>query len=131
MKLEDILKKIEGSNSFLEVALDRYLKERKIIDMQLERFHNNCDDKVAFIKKVINKYNSKEYKDRWYKRGIEPMEDLYWFLYDYATIYGREANGKEYDEYAHMFTSNMFIIEEGYAFMRVDGQGSHIDVFKI
>ena len=131
MKLEDIKKAIHDDDELYEKFVKKYIQVTKIENMQLERFHNNCDDKVAFIKKVINKYNSKEYKDRWYKRGIEPMEDLYWFLYDYATIYGREANGKEYDEYAHMFTSNMFIIEEGYAFMRVDGQGSHIDVFKI
>ena len=42
-----------------------------------------------YIQKVINKYTSDSYQDRWYNRGIFPEEELYCWLYDYAYKYGK------------------------------------------
>jgi len=131
MKLKDVKKAIDENDELFNKYIEKYINVTKIENMQIERFYKKCQNKSDFIEKVIKKYKSKEYENRWYKRNIEPPQNLYWFLYEYASTYGIEANDDEYKEYAHMFTSNIYIIDEGYAFMRVDGQGSYIDVFKI
>jgi hypothetical protein len=65
-----------------KIATDKYfekVKNRHDIQLkQLERLHqsNNFN---SFIEKVILKYESEKYVKRWYNRGIEPPEELYWF----------------------------------------------------
>ncbi len=42
-----------------------------------------------YIQKVIDKYSSKSYKDRWYNKGCFPEEELYFWIFDYAYKYGK------------------------------------------
>lgn len=118
----------EGKES-INQYFDDILKKNEIRMSQLERLHLNFSDEQKFsefVDKVVAKYESKEYRYKW--QGDAPS-GLYYFLYDYAVNYGREANEDEYSEYAHEFTDNIFFIH-GYYFMHYSGQGSFVDVFK-
>jgi len=117
----------EGKKSMEQFCLN-IVKTEEVLNNQLERFHKNNNFK-EFIEKVIIKYDSDNYKDRWYYKGIQPPEDLYWFLYEYAVKYGRECKKKEWKKYSNNFTSELYYIN-GYYFNRMDGQGSIIQVIK-
>jgi len=105
------------------------IKQREnIANNQIERLKGKSPEYfIQFTKQVIEKYNSIEYNDRWYKRGIEPPQDLFWFLYEYAKKYGRECTEQEWEKLSSMFTSDLRFCE-GYYFERMDGQGSVIDI---
>ena len=122
------LKSDEGHKSITDF-FDKVAKEESIKAKQLERFHKfgNFSD---FVEKVIVKYTSEEYTERWYKRGFEPQESLYWFLYQYAEKYGRKCNKTEHKKYGNMFTSGLFFCD-GYFLNRMDGQGSVIKITKL
>ena len=64
-----------------------FLQSRK--DQYLSWFDSIGPEKRAYyIQKVIDKYESKEYKDRWYSRGYFPQENLFWYIFDYAYYAG-------------------------------------------
>ena len=123
----------EGQKQAAEFAEKWFAaKERKenIIDSQIERFHKNYSSRFSeLIDKVDKKYNSKEYRNRWYKRGIEPHEELNWFFYLYAQKYGREATRLEWTKYSNTFTSELYYCL-GYFFNVMNGQGTVIHIIK-
>lgn len=122
----------EGQKSLEEFAA-QLQKEQELLDYQLHHFHKDYSaDFDNILEKVAKKYNSDDYQNRWYKRGIEPPYDLYWFLFYYAERYGDECvpEGKYWQEYGNMFTSAMYQVN-GYIFQRMDGQGSIIQINKI
>lgn len=126
-KLRNFFESEEGqekTRKYFQKLADR----EEIIDKQLERLHNSGNF-VEFTEKVIAKYSTKKYRNRYFNRGIEPSEDLFWFLSDYAEKYGRECSDEEWDEYANMFTSSLYYCD-GYYFGRMDGQGSVMKVIK-
>lgn len=128
-KLVEWLKTEEGKADLEEFFAEKK-KEQDNLDGQLHRFHKDYSaDFDTIVEKVIKKYESDEYKDRWYNRGIEPPCDLYWFLFYYAEKYGDECTpeGRYWKEYGNMFTSAMYQIN-GYTFQRMDGQGSVIKI---
>ena len=127
-KLQEFLESEEGQKRIADFAnkLDR---EEEIVTRQLERFKDRLGNFEQFTEKVIEKYSSDKYRDSWYSRGIEPPEDLFWFLFQYAEKYGRECNEEEWNQYGNMFTSALFFCN-GYYFNRMDGQGSVIKVMK-
>lgn len=100
---------------------------------QVEKFYdkykNNIDE---FTSKIIDKYSSKSYKDRWYNRGIEPPEDLYFFLYDIASKYGRKFTKSEYNrtKKSLYFTHDHVYVLGSYCFEKINGQGTAIIVQK-
>lgn len=108
--------------------IEKLEKEKEIETKQLERF-NRLGNFSEFTEKVIAKYSSDKYRDYWYNRGIEPPEDLLWFLFQYAEKYGRECNEEEWVKHANMFTSALYFCN-GYYFNRMDGQGTIIQVTK-
>lgn len=110
-----------------------FAKEKRyalISNSQLERFKTKFGNRLTeIIEKVEIKYDSSKYRDSWYKRGIEPPEELYFFLFDYAVKYGREANGKEWEKYANTFTSELYYID-GFFFNKMNGQGTVVKIEK-
>lgn len=126
-KMSDWLDSEEGQKSIANFV-DKINKEDEIKTKQLERF-NRFENFELFTEKVIDKYNSAKYRDNWYNRGIEPPEDLYWFLFYYAEKYGVECNEEEWKQYGNIFTSALFFCN-GYYFNKMDGQGSIIRVTK-
>lgn len=127
-KLSEFFNSEEGKKSVTDFA-QKIKREADIKTNQLERF-NRRGNFVDFVEKVIVKYDSDKYRDGWYNRGIEPPEDLLWFLFYYAEKYGRECSIEEWDLYGTPFTSNLFFCN-GYYFNRMDGQGSYIKVAKV
>lgn len=117
----------EGKKSIAEFA-EKIEMEERIKTNQLERFHKSGKF-LELTEKAIKKYNTDKYINSWYKRGIEPPESLFWFLFEYAKKYGRECEEQEWNQYGNMFTSSLFFIN-GYYFNRMDGQGSVIKVVK-
>jgi hypothetical protein len=126
-KLRDWLNSEEGKKSITDYA-EKINKKEEIIIKQLERF-NRLGNFEQFTEKVIAKYNSDKYRDSWYGRGIEPPEDLFWFLFNYAEKYGRECNEEEWEQYGNVFSSALFFCN-GYYFNKMDGQGTVIKVIK-
>ena len=126
-KIIDWFDSEEGQKSIADFA-DKLNREKEIKTKQLERF-NRIGNFEQFTEKVIAKYNSDKYRDSWYGRGIEPPEDLFWFLFHYAEKYGRECSEEEWKQYGNMFSSALFFCN-GYYFNRMDGQGSIIQVKK-
>ena len=119
----------EGNLKLLKWANE--LKNRYTMsNSQLERFHLKYGNTLKdVITKIKSKYNSESYKDKWYKKHIEPPEPLYWFLFNYAEKYGTEASEEEYREYGNMFTSEMYLINDFYI-SKMNGQGSIIKICK-
>lgn len=98
---------------------------------QVKRFWNKYQDRFdELVTKVITKYESKEYKDNWYGRGIFPPEPLYFFLYDVAKKYGKEFTIEQYHAMENaMFTDQVFILND-LCFELICGQGSAIKIYK-
>lgn len=117
----------EGQKAVADFANQR-IKEKEIKNRQLERI-NNLHNFEQFTEKVIEKYNSDKYRDRYYNRGIEPPKFLFWVLFNYAQKYGRKCNKNEWKQYGNLFSSDLFFCN-GFYFNRMDGQGSIIQITK-
>lgn len=130
-KLKEILESEEGKK-----ASDSYrenLKKRSEIKYkQLKRFHEKFNEPEKFsyfVEKVLEKYDSDEYRKKWWNLGYEPPEKLKCFLFEYSEKYGRECNKEEWDKYSNDFTSNLYYIN-GWYFNLMIGQGSFIKIEK-
>ena len=131
LKAKEYIRSDEGKKSLADYC-DNIERLNKIRNIQLQRFHLKFGKKKAFaefVEKVIEKYSSDKYYFRWTNRGIEPQENLYWFLLTYAGKYGRLCNKKEWEKYANEFTSVMYY-KHGYYFNQMDGQGSVVHIIK-
>lgn len=126
-KIEEWFDSEEGKKSIAEFA-EKIERKERIKTNQLERLYESGKF-LELTEKAIKKYNTDKYINSWYKRGIEPPESLFWFLFEYAEKYGRECEEEEWKQYGNMFTSSLFFID-GYYFNRMDGQGSVIKVVK-
>lgn len=129
MALDQFLKEFAND---LVLYLGERRKKDNTRESQLERFHVRAENIGWFcdiVDRIITKYQSDEYCDKWYGLGKEPPEELYWFLFQYAMRYGRECNEAEWRRYGTEFTSGMFFIH-GYYISRLDGQGSCIIIDK-
>ena len=128
-KMLEFLESEEGQKSLQEWA-NKINNEAAILTSQLERFNKKFDHLFKeVVNKIVAKYDSDAYVNRWYNRHIEPPETLYWFLFEYAERYGHEATKEEYKKYGNMFTSAMFYIHDFY-FGRMDGQGSVMQIYE-
>lgn len=128
LELDDIDSKYTKDVDFVKKTSDI----ESIINKQLERFHVKYNDVESFtniVEKINTKYDSDSYYYRYMNRGCEPPYELYWFLFKYASKYGREASDLEYTKYGNDFTTVIYYVC-GYFFNRMDGQGSVIEVMK-
>lgn len=122
--------KSEKGQALMKEYFGKLANEKKIQESQLKRFDAKFKDNFEFIvEKVLAKYDSKKYRESWYKRSIEPPETLISFLFEYAGKYGRKCKKKEYKKYGNMFTGELRFCK-GYYFNLMHGQGSVIHVIK-
>lgn len=131
-KMKEYFDSEEGQKS-LNDYVQKINNEQNIRDNQLKRFHQNVNlnnNLSEFVEKVCKKYDSDKYKDRWYKRGYEPQESLYWFLYSYFKEYGREAFDEEIMAIDNPFINSAYIIDD-YMIGVMNGQGSYVKIYKI
>lgn len=130
-RLKEYLESDEGKKSS-EEYFGKIRNRQLMEDSQMERFHLKYDTSEKFsviVEKIITKYDSAEYRDKEYKIGREPMESLFFFLFEYAGKYGREVNNEEYKKYGNTFTSGLYTIHD-YYFNLMCGQGSVVHITK-
>lgn len=121
----------EEGKKYLEDYFRKIELKDAIHNSQLERFKNKFGSRLSeLIEKIKIKYRSDKYYFSWIKRGIEPPEDLYFFLFDYAAKYGREATEEEFKEYSNMFTAELYFID-GFFFNKMIGQGTVVQIEKL
>lgn len=106
-----------------------WLNEIDEVNQRRKRYADKIKDTPEaqlreFVGKVRTKYGSKEYLDRWYKRGLEPEEELYWVLLDYAEMYCEEAP----KEYYTLFVGKCYWLFDDTIIQRLDGQGSFVQI---
>jgi hypothetical protein len=97
-------------------------------DRWAEKFKQRCEsDMDGSIEKLLAKYDSKEYRDKEYSKGREPMEDLLWVALEYAEKYCKECTD---EKYLNMFTGSAYYIGS-YVIQVMHGQGSVIRIDKM
>jgi len=132
-RLKKYLDSPEGQEAMARYAA-RLAFEDELTDEHIEWFAKKpLDERIALVNKVIAKYNSGVYRDRWTDRCIEPPMTLFWEYYEYAQKYGEDVYDFYYKKYhrAFVFTSGLYKTEEGFIVERMDGQGSVIVVSTI
>jgi len=118
----------DAINDYFEKYYQEIDNNKKRNERYVDKLHSLYGTNIdVIIEKIINKYDSKEYRNREYKMGYEPREDLYWLLLSYAEKYGKPCNERKY---YNMFTSEAFFIGS-YVIQAMDGQGSVVHIDKI
>lgn len=129
-KLRDFLNSEEGKKSIEEFAL-KLRREDEHKERWVDRMWNRIKDDIdGSIEHLLNWYESDKYRDREYKMGYEPREQLLWVLLDVAQKHGRLCVEKEVEIYANMFTGGMYGLGS-YIIQVMNGQGSVIRIDKI
>jgi hypothetical protein len=109
---------------------EKHRKDRRaerLRNVRIKRFHNEYGDKLDLvIERLIAKYDSKAYCEREYKRGREPRQPFFWFLFEYARQYCQPCHDKKYH---NSFTGAAFYIGS-YVIQVMYGQGSAVIVEK-
>jgi hypothetical protein len=132
LKLRESLESEEGKKSVHDY-FDNIAKQEAMEQSQIDRFHmkyDTCEKFTRILERVISKYDSKEYSEREYGKGRFPNEDLYFFFFEYAKKYGREATEEEYETVGNQFTAELHLIHD-YFFNIMNGQGTVIVINKI
>lgn len=137
MNIDDLNKRAEKFSEYLDSPegqkwTDDYFNNLKVKqeteNRHIERFKALWGDKLdQAIEKLITKYSSDKYRDREYRMGIEPREDLFWLAYGYAQKYCPPCKN---EKYLNMFTADAYYIGS-YVVQRMDGQGSVVQFTKI
>lgn len=78
------------------------------------------------MERLIDKYDSKEYRDKEFRLGFEPREPLFWFMFDYGMKYCEECTD---DKYWNDFTGGAYYVGS-YVIQVMIGQGSVIRIDK-
>jgi len=128
---------LENLKTFLETdegkaSIERWVEKMRRADEHkdrwAEKFKQRCEsDLDGSIEKLLAKYDSKEYRDKEYGKGREPMEDLLWVALEYAEKYCDECTD---EKYLNMFTGSAYYIGS-YVIQVMNGQGSVIRIDKI
>lgn len=112
---------------FLSEYAKPYINNQIFMDRCVEKI-KTIQNKNFFIEKIINKYTSSNYLNR-YKNNVPPYT-LYWVFFNYAKKYGRDITSLEWSKYSNPFTTNLYYTD-GYYFIVSSGQGeNHISVIK-
>lgn len=87
----------------------------------INKFNNLQDnDKEIIIEKIITKYKSNQYIDKWYSKGCFPPEPFFYLLYKCAAEYGKCIDD-----------DNEIYVFNGYSFEMINGQGTYINIEKL
>ena len=93
----------------------------------MDYLHNmSIEERDTLFTKIKAKYDSDEYYYRWINRGIEPPNDLYYYIIEYGYKYGKPNEIK--DAY---FGYDSFIIDEHWTITAWYGQGTAYNFDKL
>jgi hypothetical protein len=130
-QLDDIRKWFESEEGKQSIERsreqDRQTKARQ--ERWIQRFKvwvdkNSAD---AALDKLMDWYYSDKYRDREYRMGFEPREDLIWLAWEYAKKYGVECDD---EKYFNPFTWSAYYLGT-YVIQIMNGQGSAIRIDKV
>jgi hypothetical protein len=93
----------------------------------MDYLHNlSIDERYILFSKIKAKYDSDEYYYRWINRGIEPPNNLYYYILQYGYIYGKT---NEIEDAYFMYDS--YIIDNSWIITAWYGQGTAFTLRKI
>lgn len=93
----------------------------------MDYLHNlSKDERDILFSKIKAKYDSDEYYYRWINRGIEPPEDLYYYILEYGYKYGKINEIQD----AH-FGYDSYIIDDTWVITAWYGQGTAYNFDKL
>ena len=96
---------------------------RKRLKIFHDKYGNNLD---AVLEYLMAKYYSDKYRNREYRLGYEPREELLWFVFEYAQRYCEPCtDGK----YFNTFTGGAYYVGS-YVMQVIHGQGSALLIDK-
>jgi hypothetical protein len=117
----------EGKASTEKFAL-KMKQEQEHRDRWVEKFKNRCENDLdTAIEKLLEKYESRKYRNKEYSLGYEPREKLLWLVWEYAAKYCKECTD---DTYVNSFTGGMYYIGS-YVIQIMYGQGAVLRIDKI
>jgi len=129
-KLIDYLDSEEGEKR-MEAFVLKNAKKLAHSDRWRDRMWNRIKDNVdGSIERILRWYESDTYRNREYKMGIEPREQLLWVLLDVAVEHGSDLTNEELEIFENMFTGEIAKIGS-YVIQSLYGQGSAIRIDKI
>lgn len=133
-RLKQILSTEEGRHQTYKFFNDLRLK-KLIYERHIDTFHNiygkDYEKYGKLVESIIKKYKSEKYRDKWYSKGIEPPESLFFLLYDHAVKYYEEIDRTSisFKEHASTFTEALYYVN-GFYIQKLNGQGTCILVDK-
>lgn len=132
-RLKEHLESEEGLES-LRLYFEKINKIREMEESQVDRFVSRYPNSIdEIVQKVLDKYDTDEYVNKWYSLGFEPPEPLLFFLYSVAEKYGEEVtenSPESWKECANMFTGGLYHYK-GWVFNKMYGQGCVVKVSKV
>lgn len=126
-KIKERMESPEGQES-MRMWADKMKAEETRLNKRIDRFHLIYKDRLDEVMvTLIHKYESKAYRDKEYRLGYEPRENLYWFMLDYARKYCKKCTDKKY---LNQFTGDAYYLGS-YVIQVMYGQGSAILIQEI
>lgn len=121
---------LESDNWKYEI--EQLENKNRFDENQHVRFNNwlnkiGKEKRNEFFEKVKQKYDSKEYKDREFRKGQEPEELLYHYILDYGKNFGDTVQDDERLEFIY----DEFIIDKTWKITCIWGQGCFYSLVKI
>lgn len=117
----------EDGKRYIEKQNKKMLFTHNLVQSWIDKLHDlSVCERDVFINKVIKKYTSDEYIERWYKRSIEPECYLYSLIYEYGKKYGSRLP----DEKDNPFPHTSYLIDDKYIVRIMIGQGTVFDVWE-
>lgn len=117
----------EEGKAFLEKQKEEYRFKETLKKKYNDKIKSlTSDERIVLIRKIITKYDSKEYKDKELKCGrYEPSNDLFWTIFEYAQEYGRPliTDGE--------FCVSSFEIDDKFIVEMICGQGSFVHITEV
>lgn len=127
-RLLDDFKRFIESEDFLRF-LDKVNFVDKLNEKYFKKFESfSVEKQNKLIEKIIEKYSSKEYKDREYSKGRMPDEYLYHILFLYASNRCPDISEK----YSNLpFFAGAFRINKKFDIVKYLGQGTLYQIYKL
>lgn len=125
-KMRAELESEEGQRK-LALFVEKLRIKEEVIKNWCRKFHDiGLERRREIILKIVNKYKSNEYKDRYWKKRVEPQEYLLSVLLEYAAMYGEEVDIDEDD----MFATESYVFDDIIITLHC-GQGSFISIERL
>lgn len=106
---------------------DKAIFRKSLMTKYMDYLHNmSIEERDGLFIKIKAKYDSDEYYYRWVNRGIEPPQDLYYYILEYGYIYGKVNEIKD----AH-FGYDSYIIDNTWIITAWYGQGTAYNFDKV